>query len=538
MIKAWQASSIEKVMPDTLPPMDTSAWTSLQVTAARGETEAVQLALYSEHEKTEVVSIDKTPLRQGKTEIDFNVRIVGFVNVTKPSHNDGEVGIHPDPLFPFEPFLLEKTRSLWIDVAVPRNVPAGLYDGKLQVKTSNGNKVEARIELYVYNFVLPQPQKLVTAFGLYEEPLRQRYGERYELMLRKFRENMWAHHITHLAFPATDIPLPDVSVSPDGKIKIDYTKFDRAIEENLRRGMNAIDIPIPARYITKEKRLDSPYDMTTLERIMADYEKHLITRRWIDMSYFFLVDEPSRDAFDTFVQIQTILNRAAPHIKRRLDMGYGAYGGKPGTVKEAEYRKLKGYVEIWVPHIDCVDQEFFDSERANGNEVWWYICCSAKHPYPNCLIDYPLLDSRIPFWMLFNAKATGYAYWTVNWWNEDPFTNPRSFEPTNGDGMLIYPGENGPVDSIRWEAIRDGIEDYEYFTLLKAKITEIQEKNITVPAIPNALEALDAIKSAAPLPNYYTKDSQLLMEIRHRVGTVLESLNEKGEGGELATTRK
>jgi hypothetical protein len=49
----------------------------------------------------------------------------------------------------------------------------------------------------------------------------------------------------------------------------------------------------------------------------------------------------------------------------------------------------------------------------------------------------------------------------------------------NGDGRFIYPPEaaadahpagpvlDGPVDSIRWEMLRDGIEDYEYLAVLE-----------------------------------------------------------------------
>ena len=49
----------------------------------------------------------------------------------------------------------------------------------------------------------------------------------------------------------------------------------------------------------------------------------------------------------------------------------------------------------------------------------------------------------------------------------------------NGDGRFIYPPEaaaggrpaepvlEGPVDSIRWEMLRDGVEDYEYFVILE-----------------------------------------------------------------------
>jgi hypothetical protein len=52
----------------------------------------------------------------------------------------------------------------------------------------------------------------------------------------------------------------------------------------------------------------------------------------------------------------------------------------------------------------------------------------------------------------------------------------------NGDGRFIYPPLaaadahpsgpvlEGPVDSIRWEMLRDGIEDYEYLAMLRQLI--------------------------------------------------------------------
>ena len=30
-----------------------------------------------------------------------------------------------------------------------------------------------------------------------------------------------------------------------------------------------------------------------------------------------------------------------------------------------------------------------------------------------------------------------------------------------GDPWIVYPGSDGPLDSIRWEAMRDGVADYE-----------------------------------------------------------------------------
>ena len=58
----------------------------------------------------------------------------------------------------------------------------------------------------------------------------------------------------------------------------------------------------------------------------------------------------------------------------------------------------------------------------------------------------------------------------------------------NGDGRFIYPPLaaadanpadpvlDGPVDSIRWEMLRDGIEDYEYHVILKRLLNDKKHK--------------------------------------------------------------
>jgi hypothetical protein len=59
---------------------------------------------------------------------------------------------------------------------------------------------------------------------------------------------------------------------------------------------------------------------------------------------------------------------------------------------------------------------------------------------------------------------TGGGYWVysyANFWGYD-----RSLPPEWGS---VYVTETGPVTTRRWEASRDGIEDFELLTMLKAR---------------------------------------------------------------------
>jgi len=88
---------------------------------------------------------------------------------------------------------------------------------------------------------------------------------------------------------------------------------------------------------------------------------------------------------------------------------------------------------------------------------------------------YPLIKTRVLHWINFRWGFTGYLHWGFNQWRgADPF---QDLEPPHGgstflppgDAWIVYPGERQLLDSIRHEAMRDGVEDYELLTLLAQK---------------------------------------------------------------------
>jgi hypothetical protein len=121
-----------------------------------------------------------------------------------------------------------------------------------------------------------------------------------------------------------------------------------------------------------------------------------------------------------------------------------------------------------------------------GNELWSYTAlCQMAPPYhpeyasvvgqPTLFwqIDFPRLNFRLPLWMNWRDGITGLLYWsTVNWESpeRDVWTDPAFRNRYNGEGFLFYPGLDadiqGPVTSIRLKMLREGMEDYCYFSLL------------------------------------------------------------------------
>ena len=80
---------------------------------------------------------------------------------------------------------------------------------------------------------------------------------------------------------------------------------------------------------------------------------------------------------------------------------------------------------------------------------------------------------------VYAAVVGASRLWVTDWfamhWTEDsPFTHMTrahggpAYLPA-GDPWIVYPGKDGPLDSIRFEAMRDGIADYELLCQLNER---------------------------------------------------------------------
>ena len=107
----------------------------------------------------------------------------------------------------------------------------------------------------------------------------------------------------------------------------------------------------------------------------------------------------------------------------------------------------------------------------------------------------------------------------------------------NGDGRFIYPPLAaadahpaapviaGPVDSIRWEHLRDGIEDYEYLCILRRRLEKAGDR---IPAAERARCAalLEVPESITRSLTEFAADGGAIEEQRHRIALAIEALPE------------
>lgn len=112
------------------------------------------------------------------------------------------------------------------------------------------------------------------------------------------------------------------------------------------------------------------------------------------------------------------------------------------------------YVNLWVPSLGLNDwqRELLTSRRGEGVRYFSYsVVSKAGSPY---------WTYRLSAW-----KALKHDYEGIGFWCYDDVGGPRlvNWDDTDGkksDYAVIYEGATAPVTSARWEAWRQGIQDY------------------------------------------------------------------------------
>ncbi len=186
---------------------------------------------------------------------------------------------------------------------------------------------------------------------------------------------------------------------------------------------------------------------------------HLRQKKWLDKTIFHICDEPAAHNVMLWREASDFIHRHAPELRR---------------ADAIETPHCLGRLEVWVPKLDHLAtwQGAYEDAQRQGNELWLYtVGIFQGGSLPNKTVDVPLVDSRLLHWLNYRYGLKGYLHWGFNAWTKDPWNAPGEHR---GDGWHVYPKQDGLLDSLRWEQMRNGIQDYECLWLLENKTAQIK----------------------------------------------------------------
>ena len=106
---------------------------------------------------------------------------------------------------------------------------------------------------------------------------------------------------------------------------------------------------------------------------------------------------------------------------------------------------------------------------------------------------YPPSFYRIKGWRSFASGINGVGYWSVGSGYAYVFPDQFDIQPGGVDVGTIYPTSSGCITSRRWEAFREGIEDYRYLYLLKEEIKKVKDEKVSKEAEKIMNQAIEEI---------------------------------------------
>ncbi|MBI4242964.1 MAG: DUF4091 domain-containing protein [Planctomycetes bacterium] len=389
--------------------------------------------------------------------------------------------------------LLEKKASqLWLTVYVPEETAPGDYSGKIKIGTPGSKPYEVKLSLKVLPIKLQQPPDILYGMCFLIPGRKNLYPEN----LDKYFVDMREHNLNSMW------TWPDCGVKKEGeKIIYDFSKAGFT-------------------------RKDLNYFSHSLEEIMDGYLKTGFTNPWVCGTLDTLGGvieaglgyKPFTPEFD-----KAYLEYVIQLVQKAREKGWPAFslhpidepGPRPDAMKFAKYyyKLLKeNFPEIktfadWGPwkgedvildswvDIRCYavpSQKAIEDSKKAGDDFWIYNVGSWGRS--------PRMDRLA--WGLFTWKteAKGVFHWVYTWWIEPKV--PPSSHPSF---VYVIPGPDGPIPTLAWEAVREGIDDVKYIYTLthliqKAKSSQNPE---LIKEAGKAEEELNKILYDVPVEFHY-----------------------------------
>ena len=554
----WWTDGVRKIGRYRSPPSGRAS-KSIELSCARNEYEPAQLVITPRRDGLMSVSASGLYHKNGHVITSaISLFSVDYVDIQTPTDYVGVSGPWPDPLPAVTgPLVLKsgENQPIWILINIPEDAAAGNYEGWIET-SFEGRTNRFKIRVHVWDFCLPKKTHLQTAFGFYPS-LVARYhnfadADRLDEVLEKYFINFSQHRIS----PFDPFVLSPISVDFDSvnfTAHLDFSKFDKAYHRYIDElGFNSFRLPLENfasgtyHASTKGKIGSFKHGSPEYNKMMASYlsqlQSHLQELDALDKAYIYWFDEPDPGDYEFIRETMSLVKSAAPKLVRMLT--------------EQPEQELFGAVDLWCPKTPSFEENRARERRNNDERLWWYICTFPKAPYVTLFIDHYAVELRTWIWQSWKYNVDGILVWAANYWTsenafpwpkkQNPWTDPMSYRSGdsvdaaevsywgNGDGRFIYPPkqvfesaakiDEEPVSSIRWEMLREGLEDYEYLWLLRSLIGRLEENGGNKRLLNKARALLNVPENIAKSMTEFSKRPEPIFEHRRKVAEMIQKL--------------
>ncbi len=469
-------------------PEITAIQKQAKLTAWRGERVHTQIALFSRGgvKQVRLSTTDGAPLKSSAM----------FLRYT------GVLGkLYPDIIDPIDRLDIpaKTTRSVWVTVNVPENASAGEHTVIVKALAKNGNSITLPLTVEVKPITLPNALEWDFHLDLWQNPYSiarwhgvEPWSDAHFAMMKPYYELLaqtgqkcLTVSLLHQPWGAQTYDPFEGMVEwikkPNGTWTYDFTIFDRYVEAAEKWGFtDRINCYSMCPWSNRFRYVDAASgDYQTISAkpgsdeyeahwtpFLKAFEKHLKQKGWLGRVAIAMDERP--DAM--MKKVIDMINDTAPSL-----MVASATNHAPKEFKIHDWSAILNH-----PY----NPEVVAKRAADPMlETTFYVCTGPR--VPNTFTFSPPAEST---WLGHFAAAeglSGFLRWAYNSWTEDPFFEtkyPAKGWPS-GDCYLVYPG---PRSSLRFERLREGIQDYEKIRILRNRAAKDRR-----PAVKATLKELD-----------------------------------------------
>ena len=463
-VLVWTPATLfERVLPSSLPPASGSN-SSVLLSACAEQTQGASFCLYTPAALSDVsVTVPQDLAGIGhvlpRSAIDVRVVKVWEQDGAGPLQNPDTAAAVPELLVKDDRVPLSGTdtdlrltgpavcdipadtsKQFWLTVSVPRNTPPGPYSGRVLV---TGHGLPAPVAVRVS--VTVPPLRLYSPAKQYGVDLRSRLD-----------------------------PAPATLPSPDGKhLVTDYVSKD-VLDAQLQ--------DIDAHGFTIASLYDSP---GTLADAVTEYERYGLGTAYNLYKGDGDPQEVEKERTAAKSPVLTYYADPEPNAAASARMAPLEKMGIPNATyipHQADFTALGPSADIVVYNRDSeYPQQLLRTggQRVSMTRDWWYWPATNEDPLTNRIDAGALLWKSNLYGAFLPDYQTAFGANPYDETSAGACESKIAFRPL----MLTYPVKGGVLDTLQWEACREGVTDVRYLTTMYAALRECKDAHIAKPLV-------------------------------------------------------
>lgn len=341
-----------------------------------------------------------------------------------------------------------ESKQIWLTM-LGGKAATGDFDGRVIVTCLQGDCPATNIALHakIWPATFPQQQKVfVNAWAyLNWSPIKK--------TPQSAVDDLSSHHVNVAALNPAQIPWPT------GLGVTDFTKFDELLryQEGTRKqlfylGFNDENLrTFGGKYVFMSDAWQAIF-----KKWVKEWAAHLKVRGLAYQNFaFYPVDEPKNDDEARYLfEVARLIKQVDPQLEVYTTIG---------DLSTLDLIKARKYLDIFQVLVSDLKSVKVMTLKGMGKEIWTYTAEGGGK------LASPLSFYRIQAWQAFQGGATGIGFWAY----ADAGLSGTAWDDFDGnrpDFSVIYEGGKFPISSKRWEAWREGVEDYELLTMARKKL--------------------------------------------------------------------